>query len=122
HHVYAFVAVNEFGDVKVGGDAREHVRVVAGDVFFGDEEIDHLADGERGAGVQIVVEAHGDVVRGRFGSRPLQVHVLAHDELKRADERSFESGDVHFAVALPGVAVADFKERAGRVHGNVERR
>ena len=77
---------------------------------------------QRGAGIQIVVEAHGHVVRGRFGARPFQVHVLAHDELKRADERSFERGDVHFAVALPGVAVAHFKERAGRVHRNVERR
>src|SRR5580704_6648986 len=90
-------------------------------MLFGDEEIDHLADGEGGAGVQVIVEAHGDVVRGRFGARPLQVQVLAHDELKRADERSFERGDVHFAVALSGVAVADFKERAGRVYGNVER-
>ncbi len=49
------------------------------------------------------------------------MHVLAHDELKRADERSFERGDIHFAVALSGVAVAHFKESAGRVHGNVER-
>src|SRR5207245_7417899 len=38
------------------------------------------------------------------------------------NERSFERGDVHFAVALSGVAVADFKKRAGRMYGNVERR
>src|ERR1700747_2852070 len=49
------------------------------------------------------------------------MHVLAHDELKRADERSFKRGNVHFAVALAGVAVADFKERARRVHGEIER-
>ena len=107
--------------MQIGGDARKHVGVVAREMLFGYQKIDHLADGERGAGIQVIVEAHGDVVRGRFGARPLQVQVLAHDELKRADERSFESGDVHFAVALAGVAVADFKERAGRVHGNVER-
>src|SRR5439155_19117673 len=121
HHVDAFVAVDEFGDVEIGGDAREHVGIVAREMLFRDEEIDHLADGERGAGVQVIVEAHGDVVRGCFGARPLQAHVLAHDELKRADERSFESGNVHFAVALSGVAVADLEERAGSVHGNVER-
>src|SRR5438552_3683799 len=44
------------------------------------------------------------------------MHVLAHDELKRADERSLQRRDVHFAVTLSGVAVADFKERARRVH------
>src|SRR5271163_370494 len=90
-------------------------------MFFGDQEIDHLADGQRGAGVEVVVEAHGDVVRGGFGARPLQVQVLADDELERADERSLERGDVHFAVALAGVAVANFKERPGRVYGNVQR-
>src|SRR6202158_5760132 len=90
-------------------------------MLFGDEEIDHLADGERGAGVQVIVEAHGDVVGGRFGARPFQMHVLAYDELKGADEGSFKSGDVHFAVALSGVAVADFKERTRRMHGKIER-
>src|ERR1700740_2633882 len=32
HHVDAIVAVDEFGDVEVGGDAREHVGVVAGEM------------------------------------------------------------------------------------------
>src|SRR5882762_7536595 len=53
HHVDALVAVDELGDVEVGGDAREHVGVVARKVFFGHEEIDHLADGKRGTGVQV---------------------------------------------------------------------
>src|SRR6266513_1620872 len=57
-----------------------------------------------------------------FGAGPAESDVLAHDELKRADERSFERGDIHFAVTLAGVAVADFKERAGRMNGNVQRR
>src|SRR5260370_1454823 len=38
-------------------------------MLFGHEEIDHLAHGERGAGVQVIVEAHGDVVRGGFVGR-----------------------------------------------------
>src|SRR5437879_10817315 len=58
----------------------------------------------------------------RFGAGPAESDVLAHDELKRADERSFERGDIHFAVTLAGVAVADFKQRAGRMNGNVQRR
>src|SRR6059058_4451856 len=65
---------------------------------------------QRCARVQVVVEAHGDVVRGRFRARPLEMHVLADDELKRADERSFKRGDVHFAVALARVPIAHFKQ------------
>jgi len=50
HHVDAFVAVRRgWGAVKVGGDAREHVGIVAREVFFGDEKINHFADGEFGA-------------------------------------------------------------------------
>src|SRR6267143_4565945 len=33
HHVDAFVAVDEFGDVVIGGDARQPVGVVAGEVL-----------------------------------------------------------------------------------------
>jgi hypothetical protein len=29
HHVDAFVAVDQFSDVEIGGDTREHVSVVA---------------------------------------------------------------------------------------------
>ncbi len=96
----AFVAVDQFGDMEIGGDAGEHIGVVAGEMFLGHEEIDHFADGERGAGVQVIVQAHGDVVGGGFGARPFQVQVFADDELEGADERSFEGGNVHFAVAL----------------------
>ena len=78
-------------------------------------------DGELGGFVEIFVQAHGDEVRGRFGAGPAQVHVFAHDELERADQGSLHSGDVDFAVALAGVAVADLEERAGGVHGNVQR-
>ena len=34
--------------------------------------INQLAHCQRGAGVQVIVQAHGDVVRGRFGARPSQ--------------------------------------------------
>jgi hypothetical protein len=51
HHVHTLVSVDEFGDVEVGGDGGEHVGVVAGEMFFCNQKIDHLADGERGAGV-----------------------------------------------------------------------
>jgi len=42
-------------------------------------------------------------------------------KLQGADERSFQGGDVHLAVALAGVTVAHFKKRAGGEDGNEER-
>jgi hypothetical protein len=51
HHVHTLVSVDEFGDVEVGGDGGEHVGVVAGEMLFCNQKIDHFADGERGAGI-----------------------------------------------------------------------
>jgi hypothetical protein len=51
HHVHALVPIHQFGDVQIGSNAGEHISVVTGEMLFGDEEIDHLADGERGAGI-----------------------------------------------------------------------
>src|SRR5205807_9470467 len=59
-------------------------------IFLTHQEVDHFSHRQRCARVQVVVEAHGDVVRGRFRARPLEMHVLADHELKRADERSFK--------------------------------
>src|SRR5437868_15096280 len=50
------------------------------------------------------------------------MHVLAHHELKRAVERSFQRGYIDFAVALSGVAVAYFKEGASGMNRDVKSR
>ena len=68
--VDAVVGVDEFGDVDVAGGGDEGVGVVAGEVgvvgvLFG-EEGDHVADGDLGGGLEVGVEAHGDVVRWGF--------------------------------------------------------
>ncbi|MGA2263673.1 MAG: hypothetical protein ABSH28_19830 [Acidobacteriota bacterium] len=44
----AFVTVDEFGDVEIGGGARGHAGVVAREMLFGLEQVDHFADGELG--------------------------------------------------------------------------
>ena len=44
--MHAFVAVDEFRDAQAGGHAGEHVGVVARDMFFGHEKIEHFADGD----------------------------------------------------------------------------
>src|SRR5256712_2681638 len=50
------------------------------------------------------------------------MQVLMDDELERSDEGSFERSDVHFPVALAGMAVANFKERAAGVDRKEKRR
>ncbi len=49
HHVDALVAIDELGDVQIGRDAGELVGIIARQMFFGDEKIDHFAHGERRA-------------------------------------------------------------------------
>ncbi len=67
------------------------------------------------------MEAHGDVGGGGFGARPEEAFpggfALMNDELEGAGEEGFEGGDVDFAVALAGVAVAGFEEGSGGVDG-----
>ncbi len=46
--------------------------------------------------------------------------IFVNDELEGAGELGFEGGDVDFAVALAGVAVACFEERALGVDGDVQ--
>ncbi len=121
----AVVGVDELGDVDVAGGGDEGVGVVAGEVWevgvlFG-QEGDHVADGHLGGGFEVGVEAHGDVGGGGFGAGPEEAFLggfaFVDDELECAGEEGFEGGDVDFAVALAGVAVAGFEERSGGVDG-----
>ena len=61
-------------------------------------------------------------MRRRFRARPLQVHVLAHDQLKSSDQRSFHRRDIHFAVALARMAITGEKQSSFRMHRNEQRR
>ena len=123
--VDAVVGVDELGDVYVAGGGDEGVGVVAGEMgvvgVLLAEEGDHVADGHLGGGFEVGGEAHGDVVGGGFGAGPEELlaggFVFVDDELEGAGEEGFEGGDVDFAVALAGVAVAGFKEGAGSVDG-----
>ncbi len=128
--VDAALGVDELGDVDVAGGGDEGVGVVAGEPgvvgnLFG-EEGDHVANGHLGGGFEVFVEAHGDVLGGGFAAGPEEMLSvvawlgLVDYELEGAGELGFESGDVDFAVALAGVAVADFEESAFGVDGDVE--
>jgi hypothetical protein len=119
------IGINELRDVDVARGGDEGVGVVAGEVgvvgvLFG-EEGDHVADGHLGGGLEVGGETHRDVGGGGFGAGPEEAlasgFALMNDELEGASEEGFEGGDVDFAVALAGVAVAGFEECAAGVHG-----
>ena len=87
------------------------------------EKGDHVADGDGGGLGEVLVEAHGDVVGRGFGARPEKWGfpvLLVDDELEGAGELGFHGGDVDLAVALAGVAVASFEERAFGMDGDEE--
>ncbi len=116
----AFVAVNELADDEVGGDAGEDIGFFFGEAFDGDEEVEHFADGDLGGEGEVLIHAHDDEVGGSFGAGPFEVDVFADDEAEGTGERGFHGGDVDFAIALAGVAVADLEEGAFDVDGDVE--
>ena len=131
HDVDAALGIDELGDVDVAGYGDERVGVVAGEmgavgVLLG-EEGDHVADGHFGGSFEVFVEAHGDILRGRFGAGPEEAVGfvawlrLVHDELEGAGELGLHGGDVDLAVALAGVAVACLEECSLGVDGDIER-
>jgi len=90
---------------------------VVGDLLG--EKGDHVADGNLGGVFEVFVEAHGDVGGGGFTAGPEEMLIFVDDELKGAGELGFEGGDVDFAVALSGVAVADFEVGTFGVDGDI---
>src|SRR6478735_2033553 len=68
HYVDSFIAVDQFGNVYVAGDAGEHVSIIAGHVFGVDEEINHLTHGDARGLMQLRMKAHADVMRGRLSA------------------------------------------------------
>src|ERR1700676_3332564 len=116
----SFVAVHQLDDTEVRGDTCEHVRIVATEMLLVHQEVDQLFESDLGGFVQILVEANGNVIRWCLGSRPMDLHVLAHNELKCAIQRSFHGSAIDFTVTLSGMTVSDFKERAARVDREIE--
>ena len=107
--MHALVRVHKLCDVQIRGDAGEHVGVIARHMLIVDEKFNHLTHRLLRSFIQIQIHSHGDVFGRRFRAWPGEMQILAHNKLKSADEGSFHRGDVHLAVALPGVAIANFK-------------
>src|ERR1700676_5083752 len=67
------------------------------------------------------MKSQSDITRWCFCSWPMDSHVLAHEELKCATQRSFHCGAIDFSVALPCMTVSNFKERAASVDWKIQR-
>ncbi len=106
HHL-AHPAVAHHGGERVGLVTAQRHHLLGG------EEIHRLAHRVDHRLVQILVEPGHDPVGRRLDARPVELHVLAHDELH--DDlavRALERGEIHLAVALAAVRVARPHETA----------
>src|SRR4030095_9717416 len=89
---------------------------------MGSEKLDQLASGQPRGFIEILVEAHADVVRGCFRARPAKPLTLAHADFESSPERCLERRAGHFAIALHAVAVANRKQGALHVHRQIQDR
>ena len=108
------------GYVDIHCHAGQHIGIIAAEVFLIDEEVNHVADRERGGFLQVRAEPHADVVGGRLRTRPEQVLVLVDHEAEGPGKEGLHGGDVDFAVALAGVAISNFEERSLGMDRDIE--
>src|SRR6185437_10200098 len=69
HHMNPLIAVHQFSNVHVAGHASEHVSFIPAQVFFRYQKIDHFPHRNARGFIQLLVEAHADVMRGRLCAR-----------------------------------------------------
>ena len=122
HGVDAFPAIDHLGNAEIDGHAAQHVGVIASQVLFVDQEIDHFPHGHLGRFFQVLVKPHRDVVGRCFGPRPPQADVFADDEAEGAVQRGLDRREVHFAVSLPCVPVSHLEQPTLRMDRNEQRR
>src|SRR3989454_918132 len=120
--VDASLAVHELRDPQVHGVARQDVGVVAAQMLLAHQEIEHFIHGNLDGIFQVFVEPHGHEMRGRFGARPAEFHVLADQKLESPAQRSLKRGHADLPVALSRVSVADREQSAFYVQRHVEGR
>ena len=94
-----FAAIDNLSDLEIDGITGQNVSIIAAEMLFVNQEVQHLAHCNLGGFFQICVKAHGDVLRWGLGARPAELHVLANDQLKRSPQRCLDR-DVRFQLQL----------------------
>src|ERR1700681_3927827 len=121
HHVNTVIAVDKLSNVKISGDAGQHVRIVAAQLLLLHEKFNHFANCELGRFVQICIQPHRDVICGCFRTGPTPVNILTDNKLKSADQRSLHGGDIYLPVPLPCVTVAYLKQSSAYMNREIKR-
>ena len=119
--MHSLIAVYELSYSEVGGDARQHIRVVSGKVFLRDQEIYHLTHCQPGCLVQVLVQPHGDKSTRCFSLWPLEMHIFSHDELKGSNQGGLKCRYIDLAVPLARVSISDEQQRSGCVNWQIKR-
>ena len=87
--VNSFGAVHDLSHDQIHGNAAQEDRGLVIEPLRFDEKVNHFGGSKSGGLVQIGIEAHCDVMGGRFGLRPPQRAVLVEKHLYLALERGF---------------------------------
>ena len=115
------VAVHQLGDIDIASDTGKHVSVVLAQAAT-HQKLNRLAHGGLRSHNQILVGGHGNPVSWCFAARPRKVHILPHDYLECANQRSLKCRNIDFTISLTCVSVTDLEERTACEDGNVKSR
>ena len=110
--MHSLVAVDKLRDIDVSRDAGQHIGVVPAEMFFIDQEFNHLADRHLGRLSEVFVKTHADVVARRFGAWVFQLDVFPNDEFQLSNQGCFQGGNIDLAIPLTGVTVSNEEEGA----------
>jgi len=123
HAVNHLVQIDRLRNAEINRDIGELIRVARAQALFLHQKVHRFLRRGFHRELEIAIDAHGNIVRGRFRSRPHQVFALrlVHDELERGRERGLDRGAVHLAVALRGMGIAGKERRARVEYRQIER-
>src|ERR1700751_236819 len=120
HDMYAFAAVHNLGDTQIGGKAQQRIGLITIETSVYANQIDHQPQRDDDAVIEVGVERHGDHMRGRFGERPFEAHIVANCEPERPNKPSFNGGDANLTVALRAMSIAHGKKGAIIENGKIQ--
>ena len=119
----SFANIDYLGHPAVSGHRSNRVRLIPiqGHHFLICQEVDRLAHRIDHRFIQVLIKPHQDPMSFGFGSRPLEFHVFAHDQLERnLSVGTLESGEVDLTVSLSAVRVSRPYESALQKDRNVD--
>ena len=116
----AFDAIDILGDFEINRHRGQRIGVGRIQAMTFAQEFYGLAHTDAHRLVQAFVQPDGDPVSLCFGARQSEKFLLDQLKAEGAGERGFDGGEIDFAVALTGMAVAGHEQGAGHMHRQIE--